>query len=140
MIEQKATVLRSDESTIWLQAERQSTCDKCQMKKGCGTGLLSEHVGRRFSTIAVPKRQAVEPGQKMNVSIPEEALLHGAFMMYLLPILFMFMGAVISRFIFANELLEIIGGLAGLMFGFYWVKTRLKNQKIAIETQILEEK
>ena len=111
MIEQKATVLRSDESTIWLQAERQSTCDKCQVKKGCGTGLLSEHVGRRFSTIAVPKRQAVEPGQKMNVSIPEEALLHGAFMMYLLPILFMFMGAVISRFIFANELLEIIGGL-----------------------------
>ncbi|THF54438.1 MAG: polyurethanase, partial [Methylophaga nitratireducenticrescens] len=50
MIEQKAKVIRSDESTIWLQTERQSTCDKCQVKKGCGTGLLSEHVGRRFST------------------------------------------------------------------------------------------
>lgn len=140
MIEQKATVVRSDDSTIWLQAERQSTCDKCQVKKGCGTGLLSEHVGRRFSTIAVPKKHIVEPGQHMNVSIPEEALLHGAFMMYLLPILFMFAGAGLSRLMFANELLEIIGGLAGLMFGFYLVKNRLKNQKIAIETQIIEEK
>ena len=140
MIEQKATVIRSDESTIWLQAERQSTCDKCQVKKGCGTGVLSEHVGRRFSTIAVPKKQTVQPGQQMNVSIPEEALLHGAYMMYLLPILFMFAGAVASRFMFANELVEIIAGLAGLMLGFYWVKNRLKNQKIAIETQIIEEK
>ncbi len=140
MIDQKATVIRSDESTIWLQAERQSTCDKCQVKKGCGTGLLSEHVGRRFSTIAVPKKHSVQPGQQMNVSIPEEALLHGAYMMYLLPILFMFIGAGISRFTFANELLEIIGGFSGLMFGFYWVKNRLKSQKIAIKTQIVEEK
>lgn len=140
MIEQKATVIRSDESTIWLQAERQSTCDKCKVKKGCGTGLLSEHVGRRFSTIAVPKHQPVEPGQQMNVSIPEDALLHGAFMMYLLPILFMFAGAGFSRYMFGNELLEIIAGMAGLMVGFYWVKSRLKNQKIAIETQMIEEK
>lgn len=140
MIEQKATVIRSNESTIWLQAERQSTCDSCQVKKGCGTGLLSEHVGRRFSIIAVPKKQAVQPGQQMNVSISEEALLQGAYMMYLLPILFMFVGAGISRFMWANELLEIIAGLTGLMFGFYWVKSRLKNQKMAIETQIIEEK
>ncbi|MDO8825397.1 SoxR reducing system RseC family protein [Methylophaga sp.] len=140
MIEQKAKVIRSDDSTIWLQAERQSTCDKCQVKKGCGTGLLSEHVGRRFSTISVPKKHDVQPGQQMNVSIPEEALLHGAYMMYLLPILFMFAGAGLSRFMFANELLEIITGLAGLMLGFYWVKNRLKHQKIAIETQLIEEK
>lgn len=140
MIEQKATVIRSDDSTIWLQAERQSTCDKCQVKKGCGTGLLSEHVGRRFSTIAVPKKTSVQAGQQMNVSIPEEALLHGAFMMYLLPILFMFAGAITSRFLFAGEFLEIIGGIAGLMIGFYWVRKRLKNQKIVIETQIIEEK
>jgi len=140
MIEQKATVIRSDDSTIWLQAERQSTCDKCQVKKGCGTGLLSEHVGRRFSTIAVPKQAPVQDGQQMNVSIPEEALLHGAFMMYLLPILFMFAGAITSRFLFAGEFLEIIGGIAGLMIGFYWVRKRLKNQKIVIETQIIEEK
>lgn len=140
MIEQKATVVRSDDSTIWLKAERQSTCDKCQMKKGCGTGLLSEHVGRRFSMLTVPNNQVVQPGQQMNVSIPEEALLHGAYMMYLLPLLFMFAAAVISRFMFANEFLEIIAGLAGLMIGFYWVKKRLKNQKIAIETQIIEVK
>lgn len=140
MIEQKATVIRSDESTIWLQAERQSTCDNCQVKKGCGTGLLSEHVGRRFSTLAVPKKHSVQPGQLMNVSIPEEALLQGAYMMYLLPILFMFAGAAFSRYMFANELMEIISGLTGLMFGFYWVKKRLRNQKIAIETQIIEEK
>lgn len=140
MIEQKATVIRSDKSTIWLQAERQSTCDKCQVKKGCGTGLLSEHVGRRFSTIAVPKKYTVQPGQQMRVSIPEEALLQGAFMLYLLPLLFMFASAGLSRFMFANELLEIIGGLIGLILGFYWVRNRLKHQKIAIETQIIEEK
>ena|SRR5690554_5989612 len=139
MIEQKANVIRSDDTTIWLQAERQSTCDKCQVKKGCGTGLLSKHVGRRFSTIAVAKTHDVEPGQQMKVMIPEEALLHGAYMMYLLPILFMFAGAGLCRIFLANEFAEIIAGLMGLMLGFYWVRIRLKNQKIAIETQIVEE-
>lgn len=139
MIEQQAKVLHSDGSTIWLEAERQSTCDKCQVKKGCGTGLLSKHVGRRFSTIAVAKKHDVRPGQQVKVMIPEEALLHGAYMMYLLPILFMFAGAGLCRMLLANEFAEIMAGLSGLMIGFYWVGRRLKNKKIAIETQIVEE-
>jgi len=47
MIEQQATIVEVDGDTVWLQAERESTCSNCQVKQGCGTGLLSKHVGKK---------------------------------------------------------------------------------------------
>lgn len=139
MIEQKATVISRDAHQVWVEAERQSTCGQCQARKGCGTGLLAKHVGQRFSRIAIKSNDNLQLGQQVIVSIPEQALLSGAFMMYLLPLLMMFATAAIARMANSGELVEIIAGLSGLVAGFYFVKTRLKNKNAGIQVKTTED-
>lgn len=139
MIEQKATVISQDAHQVWVEAERQSTCGQCQARKGCGTGLLAKHVGQRFSRIAVSTNENLKVGQQVIVSIPEQALLTGAFMMYLLPLLLMFAAATLARMANSGELLEILAGLSGLVAGFYFVKTRLKNKNTGVQVKTIED-
>jgi sigma-E factor negative regulatory protein RseC len=139
MIEQKATVISRDGDQVWLEAERQSTCSQCQVKKGCGTGLLAKHVGKRFSRIAVAADNELQVGQEVTVAIPEQALLSGAFLMYMMPLLLMFAAAALVRVSGAGELAEIVAGLSGLMAGFYWVRTRLKNRNTGMQVKITED-
>ncbi|MBE0439259.1 MAG: SoxR reducing system RseC family protein [Gammaproteobacteria bacterium] len=139
MIEQQAKVIAQDDKTVWLQAERQSTCSKCQVRQGCGTAMLANHVGKRFSRIAVPKTHDVVIGQDVQLAIPEEALLHGTFMMYIVPLLAMFASAAIAHSLNLNELVEIIFGFAGLFAGFYWVKSRLNTRTDRFQARISEE-
>jgi sigma-E factor negative regulatory protein RseC len=139
MIEQKATVISCDADLVWVEAERQSTCGQCQARKGCGTGLLAKHVGQRFSRLAVKTDQHFDIGQQVMVSIPEQALLTGAFMMYLLPLLLMFSAAALARWANLGELPEIIAGLSGLVGGFYFVKTRLAEKNTGVQVKSTED-
>lgn len=139
MIEQKATVISRDIHQVWVEAERQSTCGQCQARKGCGTGLLAKHVGQRFSRIALKTSQDLRVGQQVMVTIPEQALLSGAVMMYLLPLLLMFVTAALARIANSGELVEIIAGLSGLVAGFYFVKSRLKNKNTGVQVKTIED-
>ena len=69
MIKQQAKVVSCDDNKVWLEAERQSTCGQCQVRKGCGTGLLANHVGKRFSRIEVAKTDDVTVGQQVELRI-----------------------------------------------------------------------
>ncbi len=139
MIEQKAKVVDIDDKTIWLDAERKSTCSGCAAKQGCGTGILENHVGKRFSRIAIDKRETVNVGQQMQLAIPEEALLQGAFMMYLVPLLSMFLFAGIATSLGATTLLETIAGITGLIAGLFLVKKKFEHKKIDIQASVIED-
>jgi sigma-E factor negative regulatory protein RseC len=139
MIEQKATVISRDGNIVWVEAERQSTCGQCAARNGCGTGLLAKHVGQRFSRIAVNTDLALRVGQPVMVSIPEQALLSGAVMMYLLPLIALFASAMLTRMVGGGELLQIVSGLIGLCAGFIWVRRRVKDQSPGIKVQPTED-
>jgi len=139
MIEQKAKVVGCDENTVWLEAERQSTCSSCRLKQGCGTGLLADHVGKRFSQISVAKIHDVSVGQQVNLAIPEQTLLRGAFLMYILPLVLMFLFAALAEFLKFNEVVEIFAGMSGLCIGFFLVRLRLRTKEDSFKAKIVEE-
>ena len=139
MIEQKATVISCDGDTVWLEAERQSTCSQCQLKQGCGTGLLENHVGKRFSRIAVNKTTDVAIGQQVRLAIPEQSLLRGTFVMYIMPLVLMFIFSAVVQFLNFNEMVEIFAGISGLFIGFYWARLHLSKNKDGFQAKILEE-
>ncbi len=136
MIEQQATVVSSKEGTVWVEAQRQSTCGQCQLQKGCGTGLLANHVGKRFSRLAIPNntRQDFSPGQQVRLEIAEVALVKGAFLMYIVPLLILFIFGAIAKTLNLGDGIGIISGFCGLFIGFYWVKRRLQKQQNNINT------
>lgn len=138
MIKQQATVTQCDDKTVWLTAQRQSTCSGCQIKQGCGTGLLSNHVGKRFSEITVQKTSVVHIGQQVQLAIPEQALLQGASLMYIAPLILLFAFSAIATALNFNEIVEIFSGLSGLFIGFYLVRLRLQNGKHDVQAKIVE--
>ena len=139
MIEQQARVIEIDGDTVWLEAERESTCSDCQVKQGCGTGLLAKHVGKKFSKISVHKTTDATLGEVVTLVIPEEALLQGAALMYLLPLTLLFLFSIITRSFDLGEGAEILAGLTGLVTGFAVVKEKLRNKKDGIQAKVLEE-
>jgi len=139
MIEQQATVIEVDDDQIWLHAERQSTCSQCQIKQGCGTGLLAKHVGKRFSKIAVNKTAETTVGQVVTLAIPEQILLQGAALMYLFPLVLLLLFSIIARSLELGEVMETIMGLGGLMVGFIWVKHSFKNKRDGLQAKVVEE-
>lgn len=139
MIKQQATVVAMDDDTILLQAQRQTSCQKCQLKKGCGTGLLAQHVGQRFSEISVDNTTEVSIGQEVTLGIPEQALLQGTALMYLLPLLSLFGFSIAADLMGLGELVEITAGLLGLGIGLWAVKQQMKHKKDGFKASVLEE-
>lgn len=139
MIEQSAKVVSCDDDTVWLEAERQSTCGACQLKQGCGTGLLAKHIGKRFSRIAVKKTHEVFIGEQVQLAIPEDALLQGAFLMYILPLILMFLFAATAQWLNVSNVMEIFAGFSGLFIGFLLVNKRLSTKKDSFKAKIIEE-
>lgn len=139
MIEQQAKVIRSDDTFVWVEAERKSTCSGCKVKQGCGTGLLANHVGKKFSQIRVEKTHDVLVGAEVKLEIPEETLLQGAVLMYILPLVLMFAFTALMQLAAFGELANIAAGISGLFLGFYWVKLHLDNKKDVFKARISEE-
>jgi sigma-E factor negative regulatory protein RseC len=130
MIKQEATVTSCENEVVWVESQRQSTCGQCQLQKGCGTGLLADHVGKRFSRLAISKPTGIfSPGQTVQLEIAEEALVKGAVLMYLMPLFSLFVFAIIAKTAGFSEGFGIIAGLCGLLFGFWWVKLRLQGSQ-----------
>ncbi len=78
----------------------------------------------------------VRPGQTVVVGMPEEALLGGAFWVYLVPLLTLFaagwVGDWLGEALFASsaELFSIMAAAAGLYGGYRWARhvTRQRHQ------------
>ncbi len=139
MIDQQAKVVDITSDTIWVEAERQSSCDSCKVKQGCGTKLLAKHVGQRFNRIAVDKTQNVILGQQVTLAIPEQALLQGTTWMYLLPIIILLVFAIVARELGAGEGWQIISGAMGFGLSLLTTHHILKRKTADFHVSMKEE-
>jgi sigma-E factor negative regulatory protein RseC len=140
MIEQKAQVIQQEDGAVWVEAERQSTCSQCQVKNGCGTGLMAKHVGQRFSRLRVDTNDSFQAGQTVAVHIHEQALLSGAFLVYIWPLLMLFVASALCRWMGFGELAQIIVGLFALLFGFVLAGKQMQKKQLDIDVQLVEER
>ncbi len=86
MIEEEAQVVEVNGNELTLQAQTQSACGSCSANKGCGTSLLAKVVGRKFTHFQAENSVNAVVGDTVIVGIPEDALLKGSLVMYVLPI------------------------------------------------------
>lgn len=128
MITENATVVSIDKDQTWIETQRKSVCGQCSANKGCGTSVLSKVIGNKFSKMKAINNVNAQVGDEVVVALNEKSLLKGAFMTYLLPLLYLFLfsffGQLISQNlqIYNNELLVIIFAALGFYFGMRHVK------------------
>ena len=127
MIEENAVVIDVNEQQVLLETQRQSACQSCSVKSGCGTSTLSKVVGNRSSQFAVDKTLDVKMGDTVVVAIDENALVQGSLLIYLFPLIFMMMFGILVEYFFTNELFTIMSVITGFVFAMILVRKVMSN-------------
>lgn len=128
MLTETGRVVGIENDGIWVETIRRSTCGTCSAQKGCGHGLLNRiSEGRRGYVRALPGHQSVDDykiNDQVVISIPEEVILRGSFIAYILPILSMLAGAMAASHFWVGQqdALAVVGAAGGLALGFTVVR------------------
>ena len=136
MIEEKAQVIEINGNKLVLHAQRQSACGSCSANNGCGTSLLAKVVGRKFSRFQADNSVNAHVGDTVVVAIPEDAMLKGSMVMYLVPILGMIFIALLADFLLASmtpyrDLVIALAAVTGLISGSILAKRYFASQAAA---------
>lgn len=96
MIEEQGRVVAVEAGAVWVQTIRQSTCQSCSAKAGCGQGIMQRlGVGQQHGYVrCLVENQTVRVGDAVLIGVPEDAVVKSSLMVYLLPLLALLAGAV----------------------------------------------
>ena len=128
MITENAIVVSIENNQTWIETQRKSACGQCSANKGCGTSVLSKVMGNKLSTMKAINKINAQVGDEVIVGLNEESLLKGAFMTYLLPLLYLFLFSFIGQFIadyFQIQNAELVI-ITFAVIGFYFGMKKLK--------------
>lgn len=128
MLTETARVVAVETESLWVETIRRSTCGTCAAQKGCGHGLLNTVTDGKRSYIRVlpGKLRTAEcrVDDQVLISIPEEVILRGSLIAYVLPLICMMTGAAGAAGIMPaqQDIAAALGALAGLVLGFGLVR------------------
>lgn len=128
MIRETGRVVAVEDSCLWVETIRRSTCNSCSAQKACGHGLLNKMSEGRTHHIRVLLNEHCEQvyvvNQQVDIGVPERLLVVGAMIIYLVPLLMMLMGAGLASVIWVNhgDVIAVLGAVLGFFIGFAIVK------------------
>ena len=128
MLTETGRVVAVEAGELWVETIRQSTCGSCAAEKGCGHGLMNKVTdGKRAYVRVLPGSPGIEAcsvDDRVRFSIPEEVILRGSFIAYLLPLLAMLGGAAAATWFFpgSQDAAAALGAMSGLAVGFAGVR------------------
>jgi sigma-E factor negative regulatory protein RseC len=128
MLIETGRVVAVDRDAVWVETIRQSTCGSCAANKGCGHGLLNRIADGRTGYVRVlpgsacPDRCTVD--DQVRIGIPEQVILRGSVVVYLLPLLLMLASAAAAVGLWPGlaEPAAVGGAVIGLLLGFALVR------------------
>lgn len=132
MIEEPGRVVALASGAVWVETERSSTCSGCSVRSGCGQGL-AERLGvrERRGLILALSDLRLNVGDTVVVGISESVLLRGAVLVYLFPLIMLFISAIIASELSAAEPYVMLAGLGGFLAA--WLVVRRRSQRAAMD-------
>jgi len=132
MLEESAIVVKVDNGQTWVVGTQNNACAGCAQQAGCSTTALTSVLKKK--PIPVDSDFVLQTGDTVVVAIDEADLLRAAFLMYLLPVCALFIGAGVANSIVSDTTpyadLWIAGGaLSGLARALFIMQ---KIQKYAL--------
>lgn len=128
MLVETGRVVAVDQQGLWVETIRQSTCGSCAAQKGCGHGVINRLADGRSGIVRVLPG-AVDVGHcsvddQVRISIPEEVILRGSMVVYMVPLMAMLAGAATASSLWpaSADLAAALGAVAGLGLGFALVR------------------
>lgn len=128
MLVETGRVVAVDSQGLWVETIRQSTCGTCAAQKGCGHGLLNRYSdGKRGYIRVLPGAAgtgACKVDDQVRISIPEEVILRGSLVVYMLPLLSMLGAAALGAKLFpaSPDSYAMLGAVMGFGLGLALVR------------------
>ena len=126
MIEERAVILSLDNVPSNLMAtleiERKTACGLCGQTRGCGNSIWGKLFAHQSTAFKAQNRINAKVGDSVIVGINEQALLKSALLLYILPLVTLFIGAILAMQLHHTNGYTMLGALLGLVLGLLWVK------------------
>lgn len=130
MIEEPGRVVAVEPGAVWVETQRKSTCSGCSVRNGCGQGLMDQlGVRERRGLIRAHADGRLQVGDSVVIGIREDALLRGAALVYLFPLIVLFAAALLASWLSAPEPYVILAGLGGFLSS--WLVVRARGRRVA---------
>jgi sigma-E factor negative regulatory protein RseC len=132
-------VVAVEDDTVWIETIRQSVCGACAAQKGCGHGLLNQLGDGHRSYLQLSSNgfpgDAFSVDDQVSIGIPEQLLVQGSFVVYLLPLMTMLVAAAIGPALmpglapFLADMAAIAGAVTGLLVGVFLVRVHARYHR-----------
>ncbi|WP_018878315.1 MULTISPECIES: SoxR reducing system RseC family protein [unclassified Thioalkalivibrio] len=139
-IREQGIVLSVEGYAARVRIERQSTCGSCSARSGCGSGVLSEVLGRKAVEVTVGHPGTLQPGDTVTLGIRDQALVSGALAMYLLPLAGLVAAPGLMMLVAPGlgEGIHLLAGALGFAAGLYAVRVWLRRRAPDLAPVLLE--
>ena len=117
MITEQAVVTRRQGSQVEVRLLRESACGHCELSRGCGTGAIGRLLGNRSRPLVLESREALEPGDRLELGLSESVLVRASLVTYGLPLLGMIAAAMVAVSSGFAEPFVVLFSIAGLYAG-----------------------
>ncbi|KIS45193.1 SoxR-reducing system protein RseC [Kosakonia radicincitans] len=118
MIKEWATVVSWQNGNALVECDVKASCSSCASRAGCGSRVLNKLGPQTTHTIAVPCEQPLVAGQKVELGIAEASLLSSAMLVYMSPLVGLFVMGAIFQSLFAADIAALCGAVLGGVGGF----------------------
>lgn len=129
IIEVHASTEANSTDTATIEVVRQSACGICGKTRGCGNALWGKMFAHKTPSFIAENAIGAKVGQQVVVGINEQALMKTALLLYMLPLVMMFFGAILTSWIFTADVLVLVGAAIGMLIGFVWVKVHTAGRQ-----------
>ncbi len=122
MIEEEAVVTQLDNSQVWIKRLHCDGCSGCLQQSTCGPSVLSKLLPKR--EFAVDNDMALKVGDTVTVAVDDSQLLLVSFLLYLLPLLVMFLGVIVANILLPTTFVEYwlpMIAISVLVLSFYLI-------------------
>lgn len=118
MIKEWATVVSWENGEALLRCDVKASCSSCASRAGCGSRLLNKLGPQNEHFLSVASAQPLVEGQKVELGIAEGSLLGSALLVYMSPLVGLFLIAALFQGLFGTDLAAFCGGVLGGVGGF----------------------
>jgi sigma-E factor negative regulatory protein RseC len=135
---------------VWVETLRKTTCGACSARKGCGHGLLNEvSAGSRGLVRVLVGSDLQSSGcnvdDRVEFTLPEEVILRGSLIVYMVPLIMMLLGATLVPMIaqlstlLSADVQSLLGAVLGFILGLLLVRlhARRHNDDVDLQPKLL---
>lgn len=86
MLVERARVVEVNADHVVVETRTAAGCGSCAAGKGCGVGVVAKAFTRDHAKLVIFWKGEVEPGEEVELLLPEQTLLSSSLLIYLLPL------------------------------------------------------